>query len=76
MQEGILSLLQIAKTSALLARLAQTKAPCLEFDESDYVRGDGKLRVTRRVIIAEPGCASRFRREACHRADYRAEAAG
>jgi acetyl-CoA carboxylase carboxyl transferase subunit beta len=61
MQEGILSLLQMAKTSALLARLAQTKAPYVSILTNPTTAGVmASYASLGDVIIAEPGALLGF----------------
>ena len=61
MQEGILSLLQMAKTSALLARLAQTKAPFVSILTNPTTAGVmASYASLGDVIIAEPGALLGF----------------
>jgi acetyl-CoA carboxylase carboxyl transferase subunit beta len=61
MQEGILSLLQMAKTSALLARLAQTKTPFISILTNPTTAGVmASYASLGDVIIAEPGALLGF----------------
>jgi acetyl-CoA carboxylase carboxyl transferase subunit beta len=61
MQEGILSLLQMAKTSALLARLAETKAPYISILTNPTTAGVmASYASLGDVIIAEPGALLGF----------------
>jgi hypothetical protein len=75
--EGIFSLMQMAKTSAVLAQLARGRAPLrLGADGSDHRR---RHRVVRDARRREPGGArraDRLRRPAGDRADDQAGAAG
>ncbi len=61
MQEGILSLLQMAKTSGLLARLAQTKNPYISILTNPTTAGVmASYASLGDVIIAEPGALLGF----------------
>ncbi len=61
MQEGILSLLQMAKTSALLARLGETKAPYISILTNPTTAGVmASYASLGDVIIAEPGALLGF----------------
>jgi acetyl-CoA carboxylase carboxyl transferase subunit beta len=61
MQEGILSLLQMAKTSALLARLSQTKTPYVSILTNPTTAGVmASYASLGDVIIAEPGALLGF----------------
>ncbi len=61
MQEGILSLLQMAKTSALLARLAETKSPFISILTNPTTAGVmASYASLGDVIIAEPGALLGF----------------
>ena len=76
MMEGALSLMQMAKISAALARLDRARpAVHLGADRSDDRRRDRELRDARRPQHRRAEGAHRLRRAARHRADDPAEAA-
>ena len=76
MMEGALSLMQMAKVSAALARLDRAELPVhLGADRSDDRRRDRELRHARRSEHRRAEGADRLRRAARHRADDPAEAA-
>lgn len=61
MQEGILSLMQMAKTSAALARLAEAKLPFISILTNPTTGGvTASFAVLGDVIIAEPGALIGF----------------
>ena len=76
MQEGVLSLMQMAKISAALARLRRRPAALhLDPDRSDDRRRHRLVRHARRPQHRRAGRADRLRRPARHRADDPPEAA-
>ena len=61
MQEGILSLLQMAKTSALLSRLSETNAPFISILTNPTTAGVmASFASLGDIIIAEPGALLGF----------------
>ena len=54
MQEALVSLMQMAKTSAVLARLAEHGIPYLGADASDHRRRSASLALLGDINIAEP----------------------
>jgi acetyl-CoA carboxylase carboxyl transferase subunit beta len=61
MQEGILSLMQMAKTSAALARLAEARLPFISILTNPTTGGvTASFAVLGDVIIAEPGALVGF----------------
>ena len=75
MHEGIFSLMQMAKTSAALARLGDAGVPffCLLTDPTTGVTAS--FAGLGDVMLAEPGALVGFARTESHRADHQAEAA-
>ena len=77
MQEGVLSLMQMAKTSAALAQLPATAFPTSRILTDPTTGGvSASYAMQGDVILAEPGARDRLRRAAGHQADHRAGPAG
>jgi acetyl-CoA carboxylase carboxyl transferase subunit beta len=61
MQEGLLSLMQMAKTTAAITRLAERAAALHHHaDRPDHGRRVGELRLHGRLVIAEPNALIGF----------------
>ena len=76
MMEGVISLMQLAKISAALARLDKAKVPYISlFDRSDHRRRDRIVCHAGRFEYRGAGRSDRLRRAARDRADDPAEAA-
>ena len=77
MQEGVLSLMQMAKVSAVLAQLAERRIPYIaDPHESHHGRRERELRDARRRDPRRAGRGDRLRRPARHQADARAGSPG
>jgi len=70
MMEGTISLMQLAKVSAALARLDEAKLPYIfDFDRSDYRRCDGEFLQCSRSEHCRARCPYWVCRASCDRAD-------
>jgi hypothetical protein len=76
MQEGLLSLLQMAKTNAALTRLAKARLPFISVLTDPTMGGvSASFAFMGDVVIAEPRRADRLCRAARHREHRAREAA-
>ena len=76
MQEGILSLMQMAKTSAVLAKFSEKGLLYFRTDQSHYRRRDRQFCVSGRHHSGGTRGSNRVCGPAGHRANHRREAAG
>ena len=76
MQEGILSLMQMAKTSAAVAKLGEAKLPDLSPGGSNVRRGDGECRHAWRRHHCRTEGSDRVCRASGDRTDHQAATAG
>ena len=76
MMEGVISLMQLAKISAALARMDDAKVPYISVMTDPTTGGvTASFAMLGDLNIAEPGRADRLRRAARDRADYPPETA-
>jgi hypothetical protein len=77
MQEGVLSLMQMAKTSAAIGQLRQAAVPYISILTDPTTGGvSASFAMQGDVILAEPGAVIGFAGTARHQADHRSGPAG